>query len=73
MCIRDRVCWVCLAIYDNIDVRGHMYWSLTDNYEWALGIEKKFGLVEIDYQTLKRTIRPSALAYKEIIEASGQS
>jgi len=56
------------ALQDGIDVRGHMYWSLLDNYEWALGIDKRFGLVEIDYQTLKRTIRPSAQVYKKIIE-----
>jgi beta-glucosidase/6-phospho-beta-glucosidase/beta-galactosidase len=56
------------AIEDGIDVRGHMYWSLMDNYEWALGIEKCFGLVAIDYKTLKRTVRPSAQYYKKIIE-----
>jgi beta-glucosidase len=56
------------ALQEGIDVRGHMYWSLMDNYEWALGVEKRFGLVEIDYQTLKRTIRPSAHYYKKIIE-----
>lgn len=56
------------AIEDGMDVRGHMYWSLIDNYEWALGIEKKFGLVEIDYQTLERKIRPSAWEYKKLIE-----
>jgi beta-glucosidase/6-phospho-beta-glucosidase/beta-galactosidase len=54
------------AILRGADVRGHMYWSLLDNYEWALGFEKCFGLVEIDYKTLKRTIRPSAHVYKEI-------
>lgn len=56
------------ALEDGIDVRGHMYWSLMDNYEWALGIEKCFGLVHINYQTLQRTIRPSAHYYKKIIE-----
>lgn len=56
------------AIQDGIDVRGHMYWSLLDNYEWALGFEKRFGLVEIDYETLERKIRPSAYVYKAICE-----
>lgn len=56
------------ALVDGIDVRGHMYWSLMDNYEWALGTEKCFGLVAIDYETLERTIRPSAWRYKELIE-----
>jgi len=59
------------AIADGVDLRGHMYWSLIDNYEWALGVDKKFGLVHINYQTLERTIRPSAYAYKKIIEDNG--
>jgi beta-glucosidase len=56
------------AMQRGADVRGHMYWSLLDNYEWALGFEKRFGLVEIDYKTLERTIRPSAYVYKQICE-----
>ncbi len=56
------------AIQDGADVRGHLYWSLMDNYEWALGFEKRFGLIEIDYDTLERKIRPSAYVYKEIIK-----
>lgn len=56
------------AIQDGMDVRGHMYWSLLDNYEWALGFEKRFGLVAVDYDTLERTIRPSAYVYKTICE-----
>lgn len=59
------------AIEDGVDVRGHMYWSLIDNYEWALGTEKCFGLVAVNYQTLERTIRPSAWVYKDIIVANG--
>jgi beta-glucosidase len=56
------------AIKDGMDVRGHMYWSLIDNYEWALGTEKCFGLVAVNYATLERTIRPSAWHYKALIE-----
>ena len=59
------------ALQEGVDVRGHMYWSLLDNYEWALGFEKRFGLVEIDYDTLERKIRPSAYVYKKIIEQNG--
>ncbi|MBX2866649.1 family 1 glycosylhydrolase [Candidatus Kaiserbacteria bacterium] len=64
--IRVQVSSVWRAIQEGVDVRGHMYWSLLDNYEWALGYEKRFGLVEIDYQTLKRTPRPSAQVYQKI-------
>ena len=56
------------ALQRGADVRGHMYWSLLDNYEWALGFEKRFGLVEINYKTQVRTIRPSAYIYKQICE-----
>lgn len=59
------------AIQDGVDVRSHIYWSLLDNYEWALGFEKRFGLIEIDYKTLERKIRPSAYVYKKIIENNG--
>jgi|AntRauTorckE6833_2_1112554.scaffolds.fasta_scaffold01082_5 beta-glucosidase len=58
------------AIEDGMDVRGHIYWSLLDNYEWALGFEKRFGLIEVNYQTLERKIRPSAYVYKEICESN---
>ena len=41
-----------------------------DNFEWAEGFSKRFGLVEINYETLERKPRPSAYLYKEIIEAN---
>lgn len=59
------------AIQEGVDVRSHIYWSLLDNYEWALGFDKRFGLVAVDYSTLLRTIRPSAQAYKAICEQNG--
>lgn len=59
------------AIQDGIDVRGHIYWSLLDNYEWALGFEKRFGLIAVNYETLERTVRPSAYVYKRICEQNG--
>lgn len=59
------------AIEAGADVRGHLYWSLLDNYEWALGFGMRFGLVEVNYKTMERKIRPSAYVYKEIIENNG--
>ncbi len=59
------------AIEAGADVRGHLYWSLLDNYEWALGFEKRFGLIAVEYKTLNRTIRPSAYVYKKICENNG--
>jgi beta-glucosidase len=64
--IEKQVAATWQAIQDGVDVRGHMYWSLLDNYEWALGFEKRFGLIEVDYETLERKVRPSAHVYKTI-------
>lgn len=54
---------------EGIDVRGYFYWSLLDNFEWDKGFWPRFGLVEMDYKTLERKIRPSAWEYKKIIES----
>jgi len=56
------------AIKDGVSVKGYFYWSLLDNYEWSYGFSERFGLVEVDYDTFVRTVRPSALIYKRIIE-----
>jgi beta-galactosidase len=48
------------------DVRGYFHWSLTDNFEWAVGYNQKFGLYAFDAQTLARTARPSASLYARI-------
>ncbi len=59
------------AIADGADVRGYLHWSLMDNFEWDKGFWPRFGLIEIDYKTLERKIRPSALVYKKILENNG--
>ena len=69
--IQSHVLEMKRAIDDGADVRGYFYWSLLDNFEWAKGFGKRFGLVEIDYTTLKRTVRPSAYAYKKICLQNG--
>jgi beta-galactosidase len=52
----------------NIDLRGYFHWSLLDNYEWAEGFKKKFGLFAVNLGTKKRIVRQSALIYKKIID-----
>jgi len=47
------------AIADGANVKGFFYWSLLDNYEWALGFEKRFGLVHVDFETLQRLPKAS--------------
>ena len=59
------------AIEEGVDVRGYMHWSLLDNFEWADGYKQRFGLVHVDYETQKRTIKDSGLWYREVIK-SGQ-
>ncbi len=66
--IKEHLYWAHKAIKEGVDVRGYFYWSLLDNFEWDKGFWPRFGLVEMDYQTMERKIRPSALEYKKIIE-----
>ncbi|MFG6475536.1 GH1 family beta-glucosidase [Microbacterium sp. P06] len=57
------------AIDEGVDVRGYFYWSLMDNFEWAWGYEKRFGIVHVDYETQERSVKDSALQYSRIIAA----
>ena len=59
------------AISDGANVEGYLHWALTDNYEWASGFSKKFGLLKVDFSTKKRYLRPSALVLKHIITNGG--
>jgi beta-glucosidase len=55
------------AIDQGVPVRGYFYWSLMDNFEWAWGYDKRFGIVRVDYDTQERTPKDSAIAYTRII------
>lgn len=59
------------AVQAGVRVKGFFYWSLIDNFEWHRGFNPRFGLVEVDYATQGRAVRPSALVYKEIIKRNG--
>ena len=56
------------AINDGYKVEGYLHWALTDNFEWASGFSKKFGLFSVNMNTKERTMRKSALTLKKIIE-----
>ncbi len=53
--VNDHMLATKRAIEDGANVKGFFYWSLLDNYEWAEGYEKRFGMVHVDFETLKRT------------------
>lgn len=59
------------AIQLGAPVKGYYYWSLIDNMELSRGFDPKFGLIEVDFKTQKRTVRPSAKVYQEIIKNNG--
>jgi beta-glucosidase len=60
---------IAMATREGVDCRGYNYWSLLDNFEWAQGFWPRFGLVAVDYgHNRQRTIRPSALAYRDYIK-----
>jgi beta-glucosidase len=54
------------AVEAGADVRGYFAWSLLDNFEWAEGYAKRFGLVHVDYATQRRTPKASAHWYAEV-------
>ena len=60
------------AADEGISVLGYQHWSIMDNFEWAEGYDPRFGLIFVDYQTGKRTIKDSAYEYKKIIETNGE-
>ncbi|HZS58031.1 MAG TPA: GH1 family beta-glucosidase [Gemmatimonadaceae bacterium] len=69
--LRAHVEAVRRAIDDGVDVRGYFAWSLFDNFEWAHGYSKRFGLVHVDYATQARTLKASARRYAEIARTNG--
>ncbi|MBU1015298.1 glycoside hydrolase family 1 protein [Patescibacteria group bacterium] len=64
--IRNYLQWLHRAIEEGADVRGYFHWSLLDNFEWAEGFTKRFGLIHVDFNTFERTPRKSAAVYGEI-------
>jgi beta-glucosidase len=55
------------AIEAGADIRGYFYWSLLDNFEWAWGYGQRFGLVHVDYETQRRTVKSSGRWYAAAI------
>ncbi len=56
-----------------VPVQGYFHWSITDNFEWAVGFQQRFGLIHVDYVTQKRTPKDSAYWYRDVIAANGEN
>ncbi|MFI9004455.1 GH1 family beta-glucosidase [Streptomyces sp. NPDC053541] len=59
------------ALADGADVRGYFLWSLLDNFEWAYGYSKRFGIVHVDFASQRRTLKDSARWYADVIARGG--
>ncbi|HVK25606.1 MAG TPA: GH1 family beta-glucosidase [Actinokineospora sp.] len=69
--LRRHVAVVHESLLAGVDVRGYFVWSLLDNFEWAYGYAKRFGIVHVDYATQRRLWKDSAYWYREVIKANG--
>ncbi len=59
------------AIQEGVDLRGYFLWSFMDNFEWALGFSRRFGIHYTDYKTLRRIPKDSAFWYSQVIQNNG--
>jgi beta-glucosidase len=71
MYLRNYLTQLQRGVSDGVPVKGYFCWSLLDNYEWADGYEKRFGITYVDFQTQKRIPKLSSVFYKEVIRRNG--
>ena len=69
--LKSHITAIGRAIAEGAPVKGYYQWSLMDNFEWALGYEKRFGIVHVNYTTQKRTPKDSAKWYSEVMRTNG--
>jgi len=69
--LRDHLAGCRRAIADGVDLRGYFVWSLLDNFEWAYGYSRRFGIVHVDYATGARVPKRSAYWYRDVIARNG--
>lgn len=73
MFLRNYLTQLHRAVSEGYPVRGYFLWSLMDNFEWADGFSKTFGLYHVDFRTLERSPKRSALWYREVIARNAVS
>lgn len=66
--IARHIAAVAQAMQQGVHIQGYMVWSLLDNFEWASGYEKRFGIVHVDYASQRRTQKDSALWYRGFVQ-----
>ncbi|HVI51917.1 MAG TPA: GH1 family beta-glucosidase [Candidatus Sulfotelmatobacter sp.] len=66
--LKDHLISVAKAASEGCNVKGYLCWSLLDNFEWAFGLSKRFGIVRVDYETLERTPKDSYRFFSEVIK-----
>jgi beta-glucosidase len=69
--LRDHFAAAARACAEGVPLKGYYVWSLLDNFEWAFGYAKRFGIVHVDFATQKRTVKRSAWWYREVIRDNG--
>lgn len=69
--LKDHLLQARIAMEKGVDLRGYFVWSLLDNFEWAEGYSKRFGIVHVDYETLERTVKGSGQWYSNVIKNNG--
>lgn len=67
--LKDHLRVLAKEIEQGTNLRGYFYWSLIDNFEWVKGFKPRFGLIEVDYETFKRSPRPSFYEYQKVIHS----
>ena len=67
MFLRSYLTQLQRATSEGVPVRGYFHWSSMDNFEWSDGYDTRFGLIHVDYTTLKRTPKLSASFYREVV------
>jgi beta-glucosidase len=65
--LRSHLCAAHRAIEIGVPLKGYFVWSLMDNFEWAHGYSKRFGIVHVDYRTQRRTVKDSGLMYAGVV------
>lgn len=71
--LNDHLVSLHRAISAGVDIRGYFEWSLMDNFEWAMGFDKRFGIVHVDFNTQVRTIKNSGYFYRDVIKSNGSN